>query len=65
MTNLPFFLYYGIGFAFLRATVSSEIVSQMYAYDWIPFYSVLVLTLVELATVLDKNVKARIEKKQG
>ena len=64
ITNLPFFLYYGIGFAFLRATVSGEIVSQMYAYDWIPFYSVLVLTLVELATVLNKNVKARIEKKQ-
>lgn len=44
--------------------MNGEIVSQMYAYDWIPFYSVLVLTLVELATVLNKNVKARIEKKQ-
>jgi hypothetical protein len=56
-TNLPFFLYQGVGFAFLSATVSGRIVSQMYAYDWIPFYSILALTLVELFTVLSKKVK--------
>ena len=56
VTNLPFFLYQGVGFAFLRATVSGDIVSQMYAYDWIPFYSILALTLVELFAVLSKKV---------
>ena len=40
LTNLPFFLYHGIGFAFLNATMSTRIISQMYAYDWIPFYSI-------------------------
>jgi hypothetical protein len=55
ITNLPFFLYYGIGFAFLNATVHGEIVSQMYAYDWIPFYSISVLTLVEMVTILSKK----------
>lgn len=58
MTNLPFFFYQGVGFAFLSATVSGRIVSQMYAYDWIPFYSILALTLVEIFTALDKNVKS-------
>jgi hypothetical protein len=57
ITNLPFFLYYGIGFAFLNATVRGEIVSQMYAYDWILFYSILALTLVEMVTILSKKVK--------
>ena len=57
-TNLPFFLYQGVGFAFLSATVSGSIVSQMYAYDWIPSYSILALTVVALFTVLGKNVKS-------
>jgi hypothetical protein len=57
ITNLPFFFYYGIGFAFLNATVRGGIVSQMYAYDWIPFYSILALTLVEMVTILSKKVK--------
>jgi hypothetical protein len=53
--NLPFFFYYGVGFALLRANASGDILSQMYAYDWIPLYAVLVLTLVELLTVLSRN----------
>ena len=56
-TNLPFFLYHGIGFAFLNATVSTRIISQMYAYDWIPFYSILALTLIELATMLNNKIE--------
>jgi hypothetical protein len=55
VTNLPFFFYYGIGFAFLRATVVTGIVSQMYAYDWIPFYSILVLSLIEMVNILSKR----------
>jgi len=50
--NVPFFFYYGIGFAFLSATVSGGIVSQMYAYDWIPFYSILVLSIIEMFNFL-------------
>jgi hypothetical protein len=52
--NLPFFFYYGVGFAMLNANLGGNNVSQMYSYDWIPFYAVLVLTLVELFTVLNK-----------
>ena len=51
-TNLPFFFYYGIGYAFLHAEVNGNIVSQMYPYDWIPIYSVAALTIAELLTVL-------------
>ena len=55
--NLPFFLYQGIGAAFFDANFRTNIVSQMYSYDWIPFYSILTLTLVELFTVVDERAK--------
>jgi len=55
--NLPFFFYHGIGFELLRANASGNILSQMYAYDWIPFYSVLMLTIAEILTVVSKNPK--------
>jgi hypothetical protein len=54
-TNLPFFLYQGIGFAFLRAEANRSIASQMYPYDWIPVYSIATLTIIELVT----EVRAR------
>ena len=59
VTNLPFFFYYGIGFSCLDANFSTGIVSQMYSYDWIPFYSIIILTLVELVTVLNKNTRVQ------
>jgi hypothetical protein len=55
--NLPFFFYHGIGFELLRANASGNILSQMYAYDWIPFYAVLMLTTAEILTVVSKNPK--------
>jgi len=51
-TNLPFFFYYGIGFAFLHSEVNGFIVSQMYPYDWIPLYSIAALTIIEVITVV-------------
>jgi YVTN family beta-propeller protein len=51
-TNLPFFLYYGVGFAFLKATVSASTVSHMYIYDWIPIYAVASITILEIITAL-------------
>jgi hypothetical protein len=56
-SNLPFFFYNGVGSAFLRATVSAGIVSQMYAYDWIPLYSILILSLIEMFNILSKRLK--------
>ena len=56
-TNLPFFFYYGIGFAFLHAEVNGNIVSQMYQYDWIPLYAVAALTIVEIITVIRRKRK--------
>jgi hypothetical protein len=52
-TNLPFFFYYGVGFTFLSAEMSGNIVSQMYPYDWIPLYSIAALTIVEIITVIE------------
>jgi hypothetical protein len=56
-TNLPFFFYNGIGFAFLHAEMNGNIVSQMYPYDWIPLYSVAALTIIEIVTVLGRKLK--------
>jgi hypothetical protein len=55
--NLPFFFYHGIGFSLLHANASGFILSQMYAYDWIPLYAILVLATAEVLTVLSKNQK--------
>lgn len=51
-TNLPFFLYNGVGFAFLTTETNASTVSQMYLYDWIPLYSIAALSILELVTVL-------------
>jgi len=51
-TNLPFFLYNGVGFAFLATETNAATVSQMYLYDWIPLYSIVALSMLELVSVL-------------
>jgi hypothetical protein len=60
-TNLPFFFYYGIGFAFLKTEVNGNIASQMYQYDWIPVYAVATLTVVEIITVISRKRKTPFE----
>ena len=60
-TNLPFFFYYGVGFTFLHTEMSGYVVSQMFAYDWIPIYAVAALSIVEIVTVIQKNGKTRYE----
>lgn len=51
-TNLPFFLYGGVGESFLNSVFSGSVVSQMYLYEYIPLYSILALTLLEFGAVL-------------
>jgi len=51
-TNLPFFLYYNIGLTFLHTEMNSSIISQSYAYDWIPIYGVIALTVTEIVTII-------------
>ena len=51
-TNLPFFLYNGVGFAFLSTETNAGTVSQMYLYDWIPLYAIAALSILEIVTVL-------------
>jgi len=53
--NLPFFFYYGIGFAFLKNGMSGVVASQLYQYDWIPFYSIAALTAAEIITVIQSR----------
>jgi len=55
-TNLPFFFYHGIGFAFLHAEMNANIISQMYSYDWIPIYAVIALTITEILTLPNRNL---------
>ena len=52
VTNLPFFLYGGIGEAFLNSVFRGHVISQMYLYEYIPLYAVLSLTILEFGTVL-------------
>jgi hypothetical protein len=49
-TNLPFFFYSGIGFAFLGSQVDAAVASFMNLYDWIPPFSIAALTLAEIVT---------------
>jgi hypothetical protein len=51
-SNLPFFLYGGVGESFLNSVVSGSVASQMYLYEYIPLYSILALTILEFGTVL-------------
>lgn len=50
-TTLPFFFYYSIGSTFLFMELRGSIVSQWYAYDFIPIYGVAALTIIEIVTV--------------
>lgn len=61
-TTLPFFFYYDIGLTFLRMAMRANIVSQSYAYDWIPIYGVAALTIIEIITVINKKRKNTAKK---
>jgi hypothetical protein len=50
--NVPFFFYQNIGFTFLQEEVKGSIVSQMYAYDWVPLCTVAALTIIEAVHVI-------------
>ncbi len=56
-TNLPFFLYSDIGLTFLRTNLNGYVITQSYAYDWIPIYAAIALTAVEIATIVLNNQK--------
>lgn len=65
-TNLPFFFYHDVGLTFLRTGLDSNIFLQSYAYDWIPIYSAITLTIAEITTiVLQKRKTAAATKKHG
>ena len=50
--NLPFFFYNNIGFTFLQKRVKGDIISAMYAYDWLPIAAVVTLTVVEVISIV-------------
>jgi hypothetical protein len=54
-TNLPIFLYGGVGESFLSMVVHASVVSQMYLYEYIPLYAIGALTLLELVTEISKR----------
>jgi hypothetical protein len=60
VTNLPFFFYQDIGSTFLRTEMNSYVILQSYAYDWIPIYGVVALTIVEIITVILKKRKTAL-----
>ena len=57
VTNLPFFFYQNVGFAFLKTEVNGNIVSQWYGYDWLPLFAVATLMIAEILSVASKNRK--------
>ena len=57
-SNLPFFFYHGIGFAFLSTEFNGQIMSQLYQYDWIPIYSVAALTIIEFINVVQSKQRS-------
>lgn len=57
VTTLPFFFYYNIGLTFLQMELRGNIISQWYAYDFIPIYGVAALTMVEIISVFLKKRK--------
>jgi hypothetical protein len=54
--NLPFFFYYDIGLNFLRTEVNGDIISQIYSYDLVPIIAVAALTILEIATIVEKRM---------
>jgi hypothetical protein len=50
--NLPFFFYQNIGVTFLQEEVKGSIISQMYAYDWVPLCAVAALTIIEAVHII-------------
>jgi hypothetical protein len=64
-TNLPFFLYYDIGSTFLRTVMNTYVISQSYAYDWIPIYGVVALTIVEIITAILKKREPKTLKQRS
>lgn len=65
-TNLPFFFYYNIGFSFLITETKASVISEMYLYDWLPIYSIIALSVLEIFTFLSnrKNQTANWKKFQ-
>jgi hypothetical protein len=66
-TNLPFMFYNDVGLTFLRTVLDANIIAQSYAYDWIPSYSVIALTVLEFGTILynrHKNGSAKLAAKK-
>ncbi len=59
-TILPFFFYYNIGSTFLSTEMNANVISQSYAYDWIPIYGVAALTILEIITAILKKRKTAI-----
>jgi multisubunit Na+/H+ antiporter MnhC subunit len=50
--NGPFFFYQNIGLTFLQEEVKGTIITQMYAYDWVPLLAVTILTLIEAIPII-------------
>jgi hypothetical protein len=48
--NIPFLFYFNIGQSFIKTDFNLFTISQFYSYEWIPIYSVLALSISEIAT---------------
>jgi len=52
--NVPFFFYQNIGQTFLQTQVQGSIITQMYAYNWVPILAVITLTLIEAIYLISR-----------
>ena len=54
--NAPFFFYQNIGQTFLQTQVHGNIITQMYAYNWVPMLAVITLTLIEVLSLIKRGL---------
>ena len=46
LENLPFFFYNNIGQSFITTNLNLDFGTQLYAYEWIPIYSIISLSML-------------------
>lgn len=50
--NTPFFFYHNILQALIDANLNLDVINQIYAYEWIPIYSIAALSISEIIAII-------------
>jgi hypothetical protein len=58
--NVPFFFYHNIAWTFMQTEGGADIVSQVYVYDLIAFFSIATLSIVEIINYFEPKFRLRL-----